>query len=574
MAADMGYPRSVMAALAGQLREGIAIATPDLEGPGPLIVLANAALANILGRTPESMVGEPLVSTLDPLRAERLLERLRAEPDDRSTRSEESIVRTGGAQARLVAWDIAPVTSDDGQVLCWVSTQRDVTDAALRRERSGSGEVDPLTGLPGRASFLAHLGRTSERVDRGEGRREFAVIGLELSGLGDIERDWGPVIANVVIAAAAWRVRRCLRPTDVVARLAPGRLGVLVQRLDGSAGIGRLRDRVRAALTAPYVVGGRRMEIRLEGGILPVMGDGAAIRTPGGMLDELEQCLAKGRAKGTSGTLEIFSWDEDEPGTGRADLLRALERDELALYYQPVIAVEHGRAVGLEALLRWRHPHRGLLPAQSFLPGAREAGLIVDVGRWVLRAVCRQLARWRETYGTDLVPAVHVNLSADEFWDSGIVAHVRDALTESGVRARPPGLRLEVREAILMRDPRLAGEILSELRQLGVEVWLEGFGGDGLSPLELVKLPFDHLKLDPAAVWKPRNGDAARRTTPLFAALLHLTHDLGWVPIAPDVETRAERDLIRAASCELGQGYAFSGPLAADAVPALFGQRR
>jgi EAL domain-containing protein (putative c-di-GMP-specific phosphodiesterase class I) len=252
------------------------------------------------------------------------------------------------------------------------------------------------------------------------------------------------------------------------------------------------------------------------------------------------------------------------------DLQEALKRNELRLYYQPVMSLDAGGRdaggiVGLEALLRWEHAERGLLASKDFLGDAESAGLMIPIGRWVLREVCRQMRDWRKSLGPERVPPVHVNVSSSEFWDPGLPPYLARLLSQTGVPAA--GLRLEVTESTLSRDPVGAANVLHGLGALGVDVWLEDFGGGALPLAALSALPFKHLKVDRALTWQLEEG--SRHAGPLLGGLIDLARHLGREPVAGGVETSQDVDFLRETSCRLGQGYYFSDPVDAGAMSLL-----
>ncbi len=561
------YPPGLVEALAARVAEGVAVVTPETEGQGPIILFVNEAFTRMFGGTTESVVGKPLVATIDPAYGSGLLAKLRTAGAMPSREMEQSLVETSRGRTLLVEWNLAPVTGVDGRVACYVSIQRDITEAALRPTSSRSRDLDPLTGLPSQVRFLSDLGRSVERAARG-GARGFTVVGLDLRGLEGIQRRWGTLVANVVVEAAAWRIRRAMRPGDLVARLGSTRIGILLEHLRDASDVEGLRRRIERAIEDPYVVGGQRLEARATGGILPLLGEDP--RTAEAILEILKQRLTTQRLRtDRPRLLDLFSLaPEEERDLGAAALSRAIDGHELTILYQPVIALDSGRIVGLEALLRWKHPSRGLLEPASFLPHARRAGMMVALDRWVLETACRDHRAWRESLRPVTVPPVHVNVSDDEFRDPGFVSHVSAALPVVG-HTHPAGLRLEVSEATLAGSVAHAGRILASLKRLRVDVWVQEFGQGGLPAADVVRLPFDHVKLDPALTWRSENGNGIRAMTPLFAALLRLARDLGREPVAGNVQTARERDLLRAAECRLGQGFALSRPIPRESVPGL-----
>jgi EAL domain-containing protein (putative c-di-GMP-specific phosphodiesterase class I) len=244
----------------------------------------------------------------------------------------------------------------------------------------------------------------------------------------------------------------------------------------------------------------------------------------------------------------------------RTDLQRALATEQLELHYQPVVRLEDGDVIGVEALLRWRHPERGLIPPDSFIPIAEETGLIVPIGRWVLREGCRHAKRILGTLDPLHQPSMSINLSLKQIQHSDIVADVRDALTESGLE--PRCLTLEITETVLMDDTDLAVERLRELKQLGVRLALDDFGTGYSSLSYLSRFPVDILKMDRSFLREGATPDASSLATAVVA--LGATLDLEVV--AEGIEFPEQWHSLRELGCVMGQGFYFAHPMDVDAT--------
>jgi EAL domain-containing protein (putative c-di-GMP-specific phosphodiesterase class I) len=272
------------------------------------------------------------------------------------------------------------------------------------------------------------------------------------------------------------------------------------------------------------------------------------------MLREVEHGLSRTRARAGEGVQVVWSGPVDVPGMA-SDLAQALERDELSIHYQPVLHLDTGAVVGLEALLRWRHPERGLLSSRDFIGAVVPSGLTARVGRWVLHEVCSQMTRWQTALGGKPVPPVHVNVFPSEFCDPAYVADLGEILRNTGMN--PLQLRLEVEMPASGRIEGVSAEAFEFLKEAGVEVWLERFGVGALGVPELRKLPFRRVKLDPGLVSVP---DPSVDEGRILRALLQLAHELGVPVAAGGIETPAQRDLFRRHYCDLGQGYLLARP--------------
>ncbi|HEY7827048.1 MAG TPA: EAL domain-containing protein, partial [Candidatus Limnocylindrales bacterium] len=250
------------------------------------------------------------------------------------------------------------------------------------------------------------------------------------------------------------------------------------------------------------------------------------------------------------------------------DLRRAVERDELVLHYQPLIDLATNQLVGLEALVRWQHPVRGLVPPMAFIPLAEETGLILSIGRWVLETACRQAQAWRMAF-PDVSPMMSVNLSARQFAQPDLGRQLSEILAETGLPAA--GLELEITESVVMDSSDEAIEALRALQGLGVKLVLDDFGTGYSSLAYLKRLPLDTIKIDRSFVAGLADDDS---NLPIVQAVVSLAHGLGIDVTAEGIETVEQRDCLRELGCDRGQGYWFARPLPAGELESFLGQPR
>jgi EAL domain-containing protein (putative c-di-GMP-specific phosphodiesterase class I) len=283
---------------------------------------------------------------------------------------------------------------------------------------------------------------------------------------------------------------------------------------------------------------------------------------------------AKAAGKGRSA---VFEPEMDSAIVGqlrlKAELARAVERDEFTVYYQPTVELANGRLAGVEALVRWQHPERGLVPPLDFIPLAEQTGLIVPIGRFVLREACRQMRAWHQSYPTTPPMTVSVNLSARELDEPGLVDSVRGVLVETGLD--PAHLVLEITESLLLVDLPATVKILSELRVLGVRLAVDDFGTGYSSLAYLENLPVDILKIDKSFVDRigetpaePGPDDAPQQTV-MVSAISRLGHDLHLQLVAEGIELPEQVTTLRGLECQYGQGYYFAKPLTSGALAEL-----
>jgi EAL domain-containing protein (putative c-di-GMP-specific phosphodiesterase class I) len=329
-----------------------------------------------------------------------------------------------------------------------------------------------------------------------------------------------------------------------------------------------LAETLDATLRVPFSLDGRDVFLSASMGI--VIG-APGVADPGDLLREAE--IALNRAKGDRTTRRAVF----EPGMNNEtlerldfenDLRRAIEREELVLHYQPLIDLATNQLVGLEALVRWQHPVRGLVPPMAFIPLAEETGLILSIGRWVLETACRQAQAWRMAF-PDVSPMMSVNLSARQFAQADLGRQLSEILAETGLPAA--SLELEITESVVMDSSDEAIEALRALQGLGVKLVLDDFGTGYSSLAYLKRLPLDTIKIDRSFVAGLADDDS---NLPIVQAVVSLAHGLGIDVTAEGIETVEQRDCLRELGCDRGQGYWFARPLPAAELESFLGQPR
>ena len=452
---------------------------------------------------------------------------------------------------------------DDPDVKGIVITSRDITERKeLEEQLKHQAFHDSLTGLPNRALFMDRLGHALARV--GRSKEPVAVLYVDLDNFKLVNDSLGHEAGNQLLAGVAGRLKACLRPEDTVARLGGDEFAVLLEDIADEGEATRAALQIAEELRSPFVLGGREVFATPSIGI-------ALGPSTGTLAEDLLRSADRAmyRAKNSS---EVYSLASEAGATGKAlkrlelegDLRRAIEREQFRVCYQPMVSLENGRIVGMEALVRWEHPERGLLLPSEFVPVAEENALIIPIGSWVLRRACEQARAWQEQYPSISHLKVWVNLSAKQFQQPKLVEEVAGALQESGLH--PSCLGLEITENIAMEDTGSTTKTLRDLADLKVRLAIDDFGTGYSSLSALHRFPVEVLKIAHSFV-KGLTDDS--EDTVFLSAIIDLARTLGMQTVAEGVETAKQLALLRELGCEMAQGNYFSEPVLGEEATAL-----
>jgi diguanylate cyclase (GGDEF)-like protein len=439
---------------------------------------------------------------------------------------------------------------------------RDVSDRARAQEAlRRSAFYDALTGLPNRSLFLDRLEKAAGLARRGSHR--FALMFMDLDRFKLVNDSLGHHLGDELLAVVARRVEGCVRPGDTVARLGGDEFAVLLEDVEGIEQATAVADRILAVLDQP---------VSLEGhDVFPTASIGVLMASdleepPGHLLRFADVAMYGAKARGRN-RRELFDPSMHASVVERlkleTDLRRAVERSELRLFYQPIVELATGRTAGVEALLRWQHPERGLLGPPEFMRVAEETGVIAGMGAWVVREAAGQLAAWsRESPRTPPL-RMSVNVSTRELSDPAFADHVAAVLRETS--PPPDSLRVEVTESTMMRNAESVIPVLERLAELGVRALMDDFGTGYSSLSWLHRFPVTVLKVDRTFVERvPAEPDAVE----IVRTIVALGRTLGLEIIAEGVETEAQVGVLRELGCHYAQGFHFAGPLTAEAAAA------
>ena len=548
-----------------------ALVIASLQRPGLPIEYANPAFERITGYRADEALGRDGTFLLAGDTEQPGVQEIQAALRER--REGHAILRNYRKDGSLFWNDfyMAPVRNDAGEVTHYVGVMNDVTDSKNYEEQlAHQANFDTLTGLANRNLLHDRLHQAVAGARRNGGT--VATILLDLDNFALVNDSLGHTVGDELLRAVAARLRACVRETDTVARLGGDEFVLVLagQKAEASlveADVTALLEKVLEQVAQPVNVGGRETRPTCSIGVAIAPQDGADEDT---LLRNADAAMYRAKELGRN-RFQFFTADVHERIRRRMELetsLRlALERDEFELHYQPQVCLKQGGIVGAEALLRWRHPEKGMVGPAQFIGFAEETGLIVPIGEWVLRRACRQNKAWQEA-GLPPIP-VAVNMSAKQCEQQDVDEVVRRALRESGLD--PKYLELEITESLSMANPDESVPLMNRLKETGVALSIDDFG-TGFSNLSyLRRFPVDRLKIDLSFV---REITSDPSSLAISEAIITMSHSLNMQVIAEGVETAGQLELLGARDCDSIQGYFFSPPVAPDAFAKLLREGR
>ncbi|HEY2767805.1 MAG TPA: EAL domain-containing protein [Solirubrobacteraceae bacterium] len=525
-------------------------------GPDATITYQSPSSEHVLGYPPHELLGTRFDQIVAKEDAGRLL-RLLADGSAYARRDADVIEctlrhRDGG----LRQFEILHTNLLDDEHVCGiVLNARDISERkAFEEQLAHQAFHDPVTNLPNRALFVERVRHAIGRARREQG--ELGVIFLDLDDFKTINDSLGHGAGDTALIDIAKRLSGSIRSSDTAARFGGDEFVVLLEDLENAQTAVEVAERILEDLRRPLMVAGKELVVRGSIGISIL--EGSSPEGADELIRDADAAMYIAKRDGKGG-YRLF---EPEMHAGvlarlelRADLQRALENGQFELYYQPIVRLADGAVAGMEALLRWHHPERGLVVPGDFIPFAEETGLIVPIGRWVLREACRQAVSVQSVWGGADRLYMCVNLSVKQLQHSDVISDVRDALTESGLQ--PELLTLEITESMLIDDPELAVVKLEELRALGIRVAMDDFGTGYSSLSYLSRFPVDVIKMDRSFL----RPEATRETADLSSAVVALGSSLALEVVAEGIELDEQLSRLRDLGCELGQGFHFAHPM-------------
>ena len=524
-----------------------------------IIIDGNDALSRLVGYTINELRGTAILDYVSPEVRLRALKNLRSESEDRH---ESVAVHKSGLHIPVeVEAKTMPGENDSHRIV----VLRDMTDRLQTRQRLDFlAQHDLLTHLPNRAR-LNHL--LSDAIAKAAGQQSrLAVLSLDLDQFKFVNDSLSHRAGDLLLCEMAQRIQSALRPQDIVARVGGDDFVIVLPNNPSLLETEALVAQLRTPVEAPYQVEGTQLNVSLSVGIAMYPNDG---QCPEALLSNAEAALQMAKTRGRSFT-QFYTPALEGRATRmlmQEQMLRnAVERGEFELHYQPQTLIHSGKLAGFEALVRWKHPHRGLVSPNEFIGFAENRGLIAAVDRWVLNQACRQAKTWQDD-GYLPVP-VAVNLSAQEFRQRDVVQEVAQVLDDTGLDARY--LHIEITETTLMLSGTHMQQTLHALKSLGVGLAIDDFGTGYSSLAYLRKHPIDRLKIDRSFVSDlPHNPDAAA----IVNAIVQMGQSLHLEILAEGVESPEQLHMLRQMGCAMMQGFLVSAPMPADRAAAWMSQQ-
>ena len=528
---------------------------------------SSPSVQRVLGYRPEALGGVSLTTLLHQDDLQQAL----AAHDDAVRRTGTSVSIECRLQHRDGSWrDVEAVYSsliEDPSVQGTVLTIRDITERkALEEELKHQAFHDSLTGLANRALFHDRVEHALARQSRH--RQPIAVLFLDLDDFKVVNDSLGHLAGDELLRAVADRLQGCLRTGDTAARLGGDEFAVLIEALTDPKEAAGLAERIISSLGTPVPLEGQEIFVRASIGY--AVSDQETLNAEE-LLRAADVAMYAAKAAGKGG-YQAYRPELHTEARGRlertADLQRALEERQFVLHYQPIVALDNDELVGVEALIRWEHPTRGLLPPDEFLPLAEETGLIVPLGQWVLEQACLQVKRWQIDHPSQPRIRISVNLSARQLQQPDVVDEVARIVNQTGID--PDSLVLELPETVLLRDTDAMGAKLQELKGLGVQVAIDNFGTSYSSLSYLKRLPVDIVKVDKSFI------DAiaeAPEDSAVIQAIVGLGRILHLQTVAGGVEAGSQSNQLRELGYHYGQGYYYSKPAEAQDIDELLGRQ-
>lgn len=536
------------------------------------------AYERVLGYSSEELAKTPIFEQIHPDDRLKVLETAREARRTGMGRKLQYRMRHKDGSWRVLESSATTIKNQQGEVEKMVIVNRDITEQKRAEEQVELYSFhDSLTGLPNRRLFLDRLQRSLARAQRNP-EYQCAILLLDIDRFKQFNLAMGNSEGDKVIFEIGHRLSACLRQNDtvarpkeqspvedaVVSRMGGDEFSLLLEGIKDPSDALRVAQRVHCAVASPFKIEEREVIMSASIGIAL---SAAEHKRAEDLLQDAEVALRRAKTLGGS-RCEVFDEAMHTRAVNRlkleTELRSAIDLNQFRLCYQPIVHLASGRITGFEALLRWQHPEQGLISPQKFFEVAENVGLIVVIGRWVVREACRRIQAWPSRRSSVEPLHMTVNISAKQLAYPNLISDVRAAVEEA--RVAPRQLRLEVTESDAMADPKLTLEVFSQLKYIGVGVSIADFGTGHSSLSWLRRLPIDELKIDRSLI---ANMPTDRCSADIVQLILSLGHELRLKIVAQGIESAMHLDCLKELGCEFGQGFYFSQPLDAERAEKL-----
>ena len=531
-----------------------------------VVIYQSESAQRVFGYRPDELTGRSLTEILEPVHAASLLQAIQesTHQDPGVMVLELPVLHRGGYKcyAEVTITNLIATPSVSGLVL----NIRDVSERKVLEEQLVHQAFhDSLTSLANRALFRDRVEQALRRS--ADGSQHVAVLFLDLDGFKEVNDSLGHAYGDLLLVQVAERLQDCVRPSDTVARFGGDEFAVLVEDPAGELEPLTVAQRITQMMQEPFLVDGKEIHVRGSVGIATTL---AEAQDADQLLRNADLAMYRAKSSGEGGYAEY----DPEMHAGlverlqiAGELRQAIDRDELILHYQPIVSLGSGELVGLEALVRWQHPARGLIPPGDFIGLAEDTGLIDRIGRWVLFEGCRQVSEWQRKHPALPPLRVSINISGRQLQHTDLFADIKEALVQSGLPAEQ--LVLEMTESVMMEYTEENLALFRRLRELGVGLAIDDFGTGYSSLSHLHRFPVDILKIDRSFVER-LNGST--RDAELVYTILRLGQGLRMLTVAEGIEDHEQMLALHRLNCDFGQGFHFSRPIPPEEFERLLEQ--
>ena len=534
--------------------------------PDGTITFVNEAYCRRRDQTCEELLGHNLFSFI-PEESQNLIRgQLSLLNPKNPIVTQEHKITTAKGETHWEQWTDRIILDEEGLIVEYQAVGRDITDRKVAEEMVHHAALhDSLTGLPNRTAFMAYLAQALTQTQR-DSSYHFALLFLDLDRFKLINDSMGHLMGDQLLITVARRLESCVRATDTVSRLGGDEFTILLDNIQDTHAPIRVAEDILTTLASPIMLDGHEIFTGTSIGIAVSTTD---CERPDDLLRNADTAMYQAKAKGKGQYVLFDSSMHADTLTHlqlETDLRQALEREEFQVFYQPIVSLHSGQITGVEALIRWQHPQRGLITADEFIPIAEETGMIVPIGEWLLRSVCSQAQAWHRAGYSSL--RISINLSPRQLQQQNLIQFIDDILIET--KLDPKRLELEITENIAGRDKGYIFAVLHKLKARGVRISIDDFGNGDSSLEHLRLLSLNALKIDRSYL---ENIIKDENSAMIVTAIINLAHSLKLNVVAVGVETEAQLAFLQAKQCDEVQGYLFSQPVSAEAFTTLLQEK-